>query len=178
MSEETKEATLELISIVLARSVSEDLIYPRGYVNHNTQSGRADVISDQKTLGVKGYDYALHGENKYEVSWPRNWWEHFKQDHMPAWYKRWWPVLMSKKKWTLQAIFPDFKEEMPLNTGKLRRVVLIANGSEPLGMMVPRPTKRQVLEIERQLATAETAYAHILFRIWLDQLFSEEGLPD
>ena len=61
---------------------------------------------------VRGY---LWGERlgRQEVSYPKDWWQAFKERWFTSWMKRRWPVLMTTRRFVAHALYPDYRNVFP-----------------------------------------------------------------
>ena len=77
---------------------------------------QSEIVSDYVINGIRvslrGY---LLGEvvQHEEISYPRDWWEAFKERWFPKWAKIKWPVQYRKTVMDAKAIYPDFQPSLP-----------------------------------------------------------------
>lgn len=61
-----------------------------------------DFLTRQTAVAFRTYFLGL-GQEKREVEWPADWWQHFKARWFPAWAKRRWPVQMTRREFIVYA---------------------------------------------------------------------------
>lgn len=64
----------------------------------------ADEVSEHFTVQLTRY-FAVHDIRRFEMNTPASWWQHFKRDCMPSWFKRLFPVKYDQKKFDISAIY-------------------------------------------------------------------------
>lgn len=70
------------------------------------------------------------GTDRHEVSHPATWWQHLKADHLPAWFRRRWPVRYRKIAvdfdYRILQTYPEADVPVPPHFGKPHRLVEVA----------------------------------------------------
>lgn len=73
-----------------------------------------DYITNHVILLVKGHVWGeLESVQRREISYPRDWWESFKERWFPDWVLSKWPVVYTKVIIDVRAIYPNFRPAMP-----------------------------------------------------------------
>jgi hypothetical protein len=84
---ETIEVILKKIEIGMNRAfTNEYLMNVKTYTDY-------DVLSGTTQVSVRGY---IWGEELVDVSFPRDWWQAFKDRWFPQWLKRRFPVMKTR----------------------------------------------------------------------------------
>jgi len=52
-------------------------------------------------------------QDEYVISWPENWWEHFKDRWFPKWAKKKWPIKREAHRIKISLLYPKFKISLP-----------------------------------------------------------------
>lgn len=107
---DTLETTLTKVKAQVAFTVSEE--FADSLVIDSVPDYFAGVITHKFT----GWAYAEDLEEKiYEYSFPYSWWEQWKQECAPAWFRARFPVKYRKDvvKFRVQATYPFASDKLP-----------------------------------------------------------------
>jgi len=71
-----------------------------------------DVVADAWVAEVHAYIWA-EDMGRYEMQYPADWWQAFKERWLPAWAKARWPVKWTVEVVDIKALYPNFKYAVP-----------------------------------------------------------------
>ena len=94
----TQELRLRVKSLTFRTLVQKDVVSEKNC--HLIAEDVGDHFSFQLTRYFATYD-----ARKFEVNIPTSWWQHFKQDCMPAWFMRLFPVKYDQRKFDVRALY-------------------------------------------------------------------------
>jgi hypothetical protein len=103
----------ERVQMAISRQVLEYLVDPSVVIDRNLES----IVVDLKAQ--------ILAENEpfktYSVSWPADWWQHFKERWFPEWLKQRFPVSHEKTAIDMFATYPECRQKLPEETyGRMR----------------------------------------------------------
>jgi len=83
--------TLEFLKVAIAQRFNNSLF--GSFTEKNTEIWIRE-IGETLMFQLESYVMGQHNYQKYRVGVqiPKNWWEHFKRDHLPKWWSNRWPV--------------------------------------------------------------------------------------
>lgn len=98
--------TLTKIKIGMQKIIDERLL-------HDAKFDIQKYIADEWTAQLRGY---LLGEDlqRYEISYPADWWQAFKQRWFPTWAKRRWPVKMRVEVVDAKILYSEYHNKVSL----------------------------------------------------------------
>jgi hypothetical protein len=104
---EFQTVELEKLKLGLHQAVSENALL---------MDPRIEVVRDQ-IIGhivakVQGYIWSEQLET-WDVKYPSDWWQAFKERWAPKWAKKRWPVEYQYHRYELKALYPEFKVSVP-----------------------------------------------------------------
>jgi hypothetical protein len=106
--EKLQRITLEKIRIGMTQHYAKVLLLePQISLNEHAQH-----IADRFMFQLEGYLWGKNDKREdkrtetktADVSWPSTWWEHWKEQHAPDWFKKRWPVKYSGVKYDTEII--------------------------------------------------------------------------
>ena len=126
MAVEKTEPSLPLLKVYLEKqimgqewSLSEGLLDPKVFLD------RDGWFPHQYRAGIRGFLWGKTIE-EFEIKYPSDWWQAFKERWSPRWALRRWPVQYERKNIKLTAYWPTFRVMVPDHEPRL---VLTLNGS-------------------------------------------------
>jgi len=72
-----------------------------------------EVIDEEEIALYKESKHLSEPQDEYIISWPKNWWEHFKDRWFPKWAKKKWPIRKEAHKIKISILYPKFKISLP-----------------------------------------------------------------
>ncbi len=107
---DTEEVVLEKIQIAVTRIIPRDLLQHQELV-----VSMADPWGEELAIRLQGFIWG-RSLQPVEYSWPKDWWEHFKERWFPIWAKHRWPVRRRHIKVEWKEVYPNFRAALRSQT--------------------------------------------------------------
>ena len=124
---DVSKASIPFTEVVLTRTLAQVTEkHPFNAISMTGLRMESYLGTTTLSLAIKMYKYLESEEvGKHCVTYPRDWWQYFKQRWFPVWLRKRYPVQYKSEKFEMGVLYPEFK---PGLTGKRTIVYYKAAG--------------------------------------------------
>jgi hypothetical protein len=117
-----QEVRLRRFAAALETAVGSEVLDPECRVR---TEDLLDVLGRSVRFQVRGFIWAEDDcVRRFEFKVPATWWQHFKERFFRGWMRRRWPVRYQVHSVDVEAIYPEFKQQMPRREAGLAVLML------------------------------------------------------
>lgn len=99
------QKTFDLIKVGLIQRVGSNLIRPNIQISS---------LVDSFDVSITGRLMGQDDLKRYEVSYPADWYQAFKERWFPSWLLKKYPVIKTTHVWSVAAIYPELHKRLHL----------------------------------------------------------------
>lgn len=93
-----------------------------------------DLIRGTLMHTISGF-VACEKQKPFEVSYPKTWWQHFKQRWFPQWILKKYPVVQTTITASVKTLYPHLRSKLPLDLMGPSVMLMVNDG--PVGAFMP-----------------------------------------